>query len=192
MNKDFTPELVMTAYLQGVFPMGHYDGSIRWYAPDPRCVFELDNFHVPKRLARTFRQGTFELYVNRDWDRVIHECAARDSTWITDDIMRVYGQLHMLGYAHTVEAYKDGQLAGGLYGVSIGGAFMGESMFHIETDASKICLVYLVERLKSRGYILLDTQYMTTHLAKFNATTISRDEYLIRLNRALLLNCQFD
>jgi len=128
MNSEFTPELVLRAYAAGIFPMGHEGGIIRWYSPDPRCIFDLDDFHIPRRLARTYRQKKFDIRVNQNWDLVVKLCAARESTWITDDIFNVYSQLHSAGYAHTVEAYRDELLVGGLYGVSIGGAFMGESM----------------------------------------------------------------
>ena len=172
--------------------MGNEDGSIYWYSPDPRCIIDLDKFHASKRLMRTYRQGKFELRVNSAWKEVLDACAERSSTWITDDIKRVYTQLHEMGYAHSVEAYYEGALAGGLYGVAIGGAFMGESMFHRVTDASKICLVYLVERMKARGFTLLDSQYMTDHLGTFNALNIRRSEYLERLHDALNRNCRFD
>lgn len=179
----------------GVFPMGDSqkpNAPVRWYAPDPRCIFDLENFHVPKRLARTYRQGKFELQVNSAWREVMQYCAARESTWITEDIYEVYTKLHLMGLAHSVEAYYEGQLAGGLYGVSLGGAFMGESMFHIVTDASKIALIYLVERMKERGMTLLDCQFMTEHLKTFGAMDVSQTEYLSRLQKAIALNVRFD
>lgn len=191
MNDSFTPELVLSAYMQAIFPMGHDDGTIRWYSPDPRCIIELDDFHVSKRLARTYRKNLFELTVNKAWNDVLRSCADRDSTWITEDVFRVYTELHRLGFAHSVEAWFEGELAGGLYGVSLGGAFMGESMFHNVTDASKICLVYLVDRMKEKGFTLLDCQYMTEHLGTFNAKMISREEYIRRLESALELRCRF-
>jgi len=172
--------------------MGYDDGTIKWFSPDPRCIIDLHNFHVPKRLARKIRQGLFEMRVNTAWHEVLMACAARDSTWITEDIMRVYTDLHEMGYAHSVEAFKDGELAGGLYGVSIGGAFMGESMFHYVTDASKVSFVFLVNRLKERGFVLLDSQFMTEHLATLSAKNVSREEYLSRLHRALTMRCQFN
>lgn len=171
--------------------MGSERGDIRWYAPDPRCVIDLENFHVPARLLRKIRQGIFEMKVNHSFDSVIRKCAARKDVWITREIIDMYTTLHRLGFAHSVEAYFDGQLAGGLYGISIGGAFMGESMFHEVTDASKVCLVYLVDRLVERGYTLLDTQYRTEHLSKFSAVEIPRDEYLERLSLALTKRCSF-
>lgn len=188
----FDSELLLRAYCQGIFPMGDDDGSIHWYSPDPRCIFDLDDFHVGKRLSRTCRQGIFEIKVNEAFEEVMWACAQRETTWINKRIVEVYCELHEHGFAHSVEAYHQGVLAGGLYGVSIGGAFMGESMFTRVTDASKVSLVYLVERLKSRGFVLLDTQYTNKHLASFNAKTISRNEYLTRLNAALVLNCRFD
>jgi leucyl/phenylalanyl-tRNA--protein transferase len=189
---DLTPELIIRAYSMGVFPMGDENtDEIRWYSPDPRCIFDFDNFHVPKRLARTYRQQIFEMRVNYAWKDVLLHCANRETTWITGKIYDAYTELHRAGFAHTVEAYYEGKLAGGLYGVTIGGAFMGESMFHTVTDASKICLVFLVERLKERGFVLLDSQFMTTHLATLGAKDISRDEYIRRLQKALTLSCKF-
>ncbi len=195
MSSDLTPELLIQAYSMGVFPMGdsqNPDDPVRWYSPDPRCIFDLENFHIPKRLARTYRQGHFELKVNTAWREVMLLCAARDNTWITEEIFEVYTRLHEMGKAHSVEAYYQGSLAGGLYGVSIGGAFMGESMFHIVTDASKIALIYLVERMKERGFTLLDCQFMTDHLSIFGAVNIKQAEYLSRLQHALKQNVQFN
>lgn len=190
---DLTPELILRAYSMGIFPMGDENSDeIRWYSPNPRCIFDFEKFHVPKRLARTYRQGVFELRVNHAWQAVLLNCANRDSTWITGKIYAAYTRLHELGFAHTVEAYYDGQLAGGLYGVTIGGAFMGESMFHTVTDASKICLVYLVDRMKERGFVLLDSQFMTDHLGTLGAVNIPRDEYMKRLNKALTIEAKFD
>lgn len=190
MKLDLTPELILRAYAAGIFPMGDHAGQIRWYSPEPRCIIDLNNFHISKRLARTYRQDVFELRINSAWDQVMRLCA-RPETWINDEIIRVYTELHQLGFAHSVEAYKDGRLAGGLYGVSIRGAFMGESMFHLERDASKVCLIYLVERMKNQGMVLLDSQYMTSHLSTFGAISIARSEYLSRLSDALMLNCSF-
>ena len=170
--------------------MGDEDG-IRWYSPNPRCIIDLDEFHASQRLMRTYRKGLFDLRVDTAWDKVVRECARRETTWITEDIFEAYTSMHRMGLAHSVEAFRDEELVGGLYGVSLGGAFMGESMFHTATDASKVCLVYLIERLKERGYVLLDCQYMTEHLRTFSAKLISRDEYTSRLQAALRLNCRF-
>jgi leucyl/phenylalanyl-tRNA--protein transferase len=191
MNVELTPELLLRAYASGIFPMGDDFGGIRWYSPDPRCIFDLETFHIPKRLMRTYKHDTFELKVNADWPAVVKACANRPDTWISAKIFAAYTRLHELGFAHTVEAYKGGTLAGGLYGVALGGAFFGESMFYKETDASKVCLVYLVERMKDRGFTLLDSQFITRHLSTFGAVSISRLEYLERLQHALTLDCKF-
>lgn len=192
MIEQFNKELVLNAYRNAIFPMGHDDGIIRWYSPDPRCIFDFDYFHVPRRLMRTYRSGKFEMKVNQNFDQVMKLCAKREDTWITDEIFRVYNELHQDGHAHSVEAYYENDLVGGLYGVSVGGAFMGESMFHTVRDASKISLVYLVERMKERGFVLLDSQYITNHLAIFGAILIPRTEYINRLDFALTLDCRFD
>ncbi len=194
MSSDLTPELLIQAYSMGVFPMGDSENPnepVRWYSPDPRCIFDLDNFHIPKRLARTYRKGIFEIRVDSAWTEVLIQCASRDSTWITDEIFEVYTQLYEMGHAHSVETFLDGKLAGGLYGVSIGGAFMGESMFHTVTDASKIALIYLVERMKARGFTLLDCQFMTEHLSIFGAVNIKQSDYINRLQHAVRQNVSF-
>lgn len=194
MHLDLTPELLLRAYASGVFPMGDDFGGIRWYSPDPRCIFPLDQFHVPKRLMRTYAKGDFEIGINTAWDEVLLHCSRRETDagcWISKEIIEAYTRLHRLGFAHSVEIYKEGRLAGGLYGVALRGAFMGESMFHIERDASKLALLYLVQRLRQRGYSLLDTQYPTPHLSTFGATCISKDDYLKRLQEALHLDCSF-
>jgi leucyl/phenylalanyl-tRNA--protein transferase len=187
-----TPELLETAYRQGIFPMGGEDGTIDWYSPDPRAIIDLDQFHLPSRLVRTLRQQKFKIEVNRRFKEVLLACANRKETWISDEIVSAYTALHEIGKAHSVEAYVDERLAGGLYGVSLGGAFMGESMFTLKRDASKVCLAFLVNRLKERGFILLDTQFITPHLKTFGAIEIPRSEYLKRLAKALNLSCRFD
>lgn len=191
MLLDMTPELLESAYRQGIFPMAEREGTIGWYAPDPRAIFDLGQFHLPKRLGRTIRQKKFQIGIDRDFERIIRSCAGREETWIDEKIIQAYTALHRTGKAHSVEAYLEGKLAGGLYGVSLGGAFMGESMFTIERDASKVCLVFLIERLKARGYRLLDTQFITPHLARFGATEIPHSEYLRRLEDALAVSCRF-
>jgi leucyl/phenylalanyl-tRNA--protein transferase len=190
MEPKITPELLLHAYASGVFPMGDERG-IRWYSPDPRFIIDLNNIHVPRRLARTYRQRPFDLRINTAFKDVIRFCADRETTWITSEIISVYTQLHQLGFAHSVEAFDGETLVGGLYGVSIGAAFMGESMFHLATDASKICLLYLIERLVERGYILLDSQFTTNHLEKFGGILISRKKYLEILEKAIAKECQF-
>ena len=168
------------------------DGRIRWYAPGPRAVIPLDAFHVPRSLRQTVRKSVFEVTVNADFPGVIRACAEREETWISAEIERAYTELHRLGLAHSVEAWRAGQLAGGLYGVALGGAFFGESMFSRETDASKVALVALVERLRARGFVLLDTQFLTPHLARFGAVEIPRAEYERRLAEALQCRRRFD
>lgn len=168
-------------------------GRIGWYSPDPRAIFPLEQgkFHVPRSLAKTLRRDPFEVTVNRAFEDVMRGCADRDPTWINDDILEHYTALHEKGLAHSVEAWEDGELAGGLYGVALGGAFMGESMFTRVTDASKVCLVFLVERLRERGFVLLDSQMPTEHLQRFGQTLIPRTEYLRRLESALMLDRKF-
>jgi leucyl/phenylalanyl-tRNA--protein transferase len=191
MNGPLTPELLVRAYTQGFFPMGEEDGSIAWYWPDPRTIIPLDGFHVPRRLAQTVRQRRFTITINRDFEGVMRGCAGREETWITEPLVTAYTALHRVGLAHSIEAYKDGTLAGGIYGVSLGGAFMGESMFSRVTDASKVCLVHLVERLCKRSFTLFDVQFTTEHLQRFGAVEIPREVYLRRLGEALQRTCSF-
>ena len=180
------PELLLRAYASGWFPMGTgRRGRIEWFSPDPRGILPLDAFRTSARLRRTLRQGTFDLRLDTAFADVMRACAARDETWITSSIVDSYVRLHELGFAHSVEAWQDGRLVGGLYGVALGGAFFGESMFHTVTDASKVALVALVERLTSRGFTLLDIQWVTPHLATFGAVDVPRDDYLARLRHAL-------
>lgn len=167
-------------------------GRIRWYSPDPRAIIPLDSFHASKTLLATVRSGAFEIRINTAFADVMRRCAERDEgSWITPAIVREYGKLHELGLAHSVEAWRGGQLAGGLYGVALGAAFFGESMFHRQRDASKVSLVALVTRLRERSYSLLDVQWSTDHLRRFGCVEISRDEYLGRLEAALQRKCSF-
>jgi leucyl/phenylalanyl-tRNA--protein transferase len=187
-----SPEILLTAYASGYFPMALDTGEIGWFSPDPRGILPLETFHVSRRLQRLVRQGGFEIRVDRAFREVIAACADReDGSWINREILESYCGLHEAGIAHSVEAWRDGTLAGGLYGVSLGGAFFGESMFHRETDASKVALVDLVERLRTRGFRLLDVQWTTAHLARFGAVEIPRREYLRRLRVALQVGCSF-
>jgi leucyl/phenylalanyl-tRNA--protein transferase len=187
------PALLVRAYREGIFPMALDDGEIGWFSPDPRGVIPLETFHVPARLARVVRSARFEIRIDTAFEAVMRACAERpnDGTWISEEIVESYLALHRLGLAHSVEVWRQGDLVGGLYGVSLGGAFFGESMFHRETDASKVALVALVERLKRRGFTLLDTQWVTEHLEQFGATEIPREEYLRRLAMALRRDCVF-
>jgi leucyl/phenylalanyl-tRNA--protein transferase len=187
------PALVVRAYREGIFPMALDDGQIGWFSPDPRGILPLETFHVSSRLARVVRSGRFEIKVDADFPAVMRACGERrdEGTWISDEIFEVYTALHRLGIAHSVETWRDGTLVGGLYGVHLGGAFFGESMFHRETDASKVALVALVDRLTRRAFKLLDTQWVTAHLEQFEAIEIPRREYLRRLKTALTVNCEF-
>jgi leucyl/phenylalanyl-tRNA--protein transferase len=167
-------------------------GEIAWFSPDPRGIIPLDTFHVPHGLRRVAKRGIFEVKVDTAFEEVVRACAARAETWISEQIIQSYLNLYGLGFAHSIEAWKNQQLVGGLYGVSIQGAFFGESMFHRETDASKIALMALVERLRSRGFRLLDTQYTTPHLRTFGAIEVSKRQYLRMLHQALALDCRFE
>lgn len=167
-------------------------GNIYWFDPDPRAIIPLDErFHVPKRLARTVRRGVFEIRINTAFRAVMEACAARDETWISDEFIEVYTELHRMGFAHSVESWLDGELVGGLYGVALRGLFAGESMFSHHRDASKVALVHLVERLRAGGFTLLDTQFITSHLAKFGAIEIPRDKYLLLLSEAMSTWAEF-
>ena len=166
-------------------------GGIQFYRSDPRSVLELDSLHVSKSLARVIRKGVYEVRIDRDFEGVIRACSLRPETWISEEIIGGFVALHERGKAHSVEAYRDDELVGGLYGVTLGGAFMGESMFSWMRDASKVCLVHLVERLQERGYILLDCQIQNDHLASLGATEIPEKEYLKRLRAALKLERSF-
>lgn len=191
-------DLLLAAYTSGWFPMADEEGTISWYSPDPRGIIPLDGFHVPARLRRTLRTTRSEIVIDRAFEEVMRACAdaERDDedagTWISEEIIDSYCALHTLGYAHSVEVWDEGDLVGGLYGVALGGVFFGESMFHTATDASKIALVALVERLRQRGFSLLDTQWVTPHLQRFGALEIPRPEYLQRLEAGLQLDVTFD
>lgn len=175
----------------GVFPMAMDDGAIEWFSPDPRAILPLDKFHASHTLERVARKGAFDIRIDVSFAEVMQECAHRPATWINDEIIESYQKLHLVGYAHSVEAWKNGKLAGGLYGVSIGGAFFGESMFHHVRDASKIALLALIERLREKRFTLLDTQWLTPHLQKFGAIEIPRTKYLEVLNTAVNLRRRF-
>lgn len=181
-----TPELVLAAYREGFFPMADARGAIRWYSPDPRGIFEIETFRPARSVRQRLRRGEFEVRFNTAFADVLAACAREHGeSWISARIARVYQQLHDDGHAHSVEAWQAGELAGGLYGVSIGGAFFGESMFHRRTDASKVALAALIERMRERGFTLLDTQWTTPHLTSLGAKDVSREEYLERLRRAI-------
>jgi leucyl/phenylalanyl-tRNA--protein transferase len=189
---DLEPHRLLQAYRAGVFPW--YDDSVPvcWWSPDPRAIFELDGFHCSRRLQRTIRSGKFHTTVNQAFARVMRGCAAREEgTWITQDMLCAYVRLHELGFAHSVEVWEGATLAGGLYGVSIGGLFAGESMFSRRSDASKVALFATFERLRDRGFALFDTQVANDHTRRLGAIDIPRSSYLIRLRRALRVKASF-
>ncbi len=194
---EITPDLVLRAYRAGLFPMAERrDGErLYWLDPELRGVQPLDAFHLPRRLARTVLSDTFQVRCDTAFAEVMLGCAAptsdRPETWINPEIERLFGALHAMGHAHSVECWRDGRLVGGLYGVALGGAFFGESMFSAERDASKVALVHLVARLRLGGFRLLDTQFVTEHLARFGAVEIPRAEYRRRLLVALEAPARF-
>ena len=188
---EVTPELMLRAYRVGLFPMAETRSGQRlyWLDPEQRGILPLDAFHLPRRLMRTVLSGPYEVSANRAFASVIAGCAAaapgREDTWINTDIERLFQELHRQGHAHSVECWQDGVLVGGLYGVSLGGVFFGESMFSIARDASKVALVHLVARMRLGGYALLDTQFVTSHLAQFGAVEVPRDAYKAMLASAV-------
>lgn len=194
---EITPELVLKAYAAGIFPMAEdrRDEQLFWVDPERRGILPLEAFHLPRRLARTVRRERFTITVDRAFGAVIRGCAenrpGHRGTWINDRIIELYTALHERGYVHSLEAWHGSELAGGLYGVALGGAFFGESMFQRRRDASKVALVHLVGRLLIGGYSLLDTQFITEHLAQFGAIEISRGSYHARLEAALAQRADF-
>ena len=194
---ELTPQVLLKAYACGIFPMAESaeDSALYWIEPERRGILPLDHFHIPSRLARTVRSDKFTIVVNRDFDAVIEGCAepkaGRARTWINTRIRNLYRGLYDIGHCHTVETYLGDELVGGLYGVSLGGAFFGESMFHRARDASKVALVHLVARLKAGGYRLLDTQFITEHLKTFGAVAVSRRQYHKLLEGALVAHGDF-
>jgi leucyl/phenylalanyl-tRNA--protein transferase len=194
---EITADLMLRAYRHGLFPMAETRRGERlyWLDPEQRGILPLDRFHLSRRLARTVLSGAIVVAVDHDFAGTIAGCASaapgREDTWINPQIERLFGELHQLGYAHSVESRQDGRLVGGLYGVAIGGVFFGESMFSLARDASKVALVHLVARLRLGGFQLLDTQFVTAHLAQFGAEEVPREEYKVRLTAALEAPAQF-
>lgn len=186
-----TPQILLKAYSCGLFPMSESadDPELFWVDPEVRGIIPLDQFHIPRSLKKVINRNVFEIKINTAFARVMRECAKetddRPTTWINDTILKLYQDLFVSGHAHSVEAWKDGELVGGLYGVSLGSAFFGESMFSRETDASKVCLAFLVKHMIKNKFTLLDTQFTTDHLMRFGAIDISRDEYAILLSKAM-------
>jgi leucyl/phenylalanyl-tRNA--protein transferase len=194
---QITPELMLRAYQAGLFPMAEtrHGDRLYWLEPERRGVLPLDGFHCPRRLRRTVLSAKFQVTVDQDFPGIIAGCAeqapGREDTWINEDIERLFVALHRQGHAHSVECWQDGVLAGGLYGVALGGAFFGESMFTRGRDASKVALVHLVMRLRAGGFCLLDTQFVTSHLAHFGAAEIPRDRYRVLLAEAVMVRARW-
>jgi leucyl/phenylalanyl-tRNA--protein transferase len=197
MTRPLTPELLLRAYAMGVFPMAkaRTDRRVYWVDPDERGILPLEEFHIPRSLKKVLRRVPFDIRIDSAFTAVLEGCAeskaGRENTWINDEILTQFVELHRLGLAHSVETWRDGYLVGGLYGLALGAAFFGESMFSRQTDASKVALTDLVARLRLGGYVLLDTQFITDHLARFGATEISRDDYLAMLSAAVSMPARF-
>lgn len=190
---SLTPDLLLHAYSIGVFPMAEHreDEEIFWVDPKRRGIFPIEGFHISRSLAKTIRRGGFEITINRAFGAVVAACADRQETWINDEIYARYLDLHAMGNAHSLEVWQQDQLIGGLYGVSLGGGFFGESMFSQQRDASKIALAYLMDRLRQAGFVLCDTQFLTPHLASLGAIEISRATYKARLTQAIARQVDF-
>ncbi len=190
--QQLDPIMVINAYAQGIFPMADHHGTIHWYAPDPRAILEHDNLHISRSLRATIRKGIYQIRTDTAFETVMRLCSTREQTWINKSFIATYTQLHHAGLAHSVEAWKDDILVGGLYGIALRAAFMGESMFSHATDASKVCLVSLVHHLKAWGYLLHDTQFLTPHLQSLGVTEIPRAIYEHRLHQALQKQCTWN
>lgn len=188
-----TPDLVVLAYKHGYFPMADEEtGDIYWHSPDPRAIIPIDRVTISRSLRQTIRKGIYDIRINTACEEVIALCADRSETWISDEIIAVYTHLHELGYVHSVETWCGDKLVGGLYGIALGSAFFGESMFSTATDASKVAFVALVEQLRERKYTLLDSQYINPHMASLGAVEIPRSVYMGLLAQALIDDRQFD
>jgi leucyl/phenylalanyl-tRNA--protein transferase len=192
MSDRLSAEFLLVAYQQGYFPMADPEtGEILFFSPDPRAIIPLDAVHISRSLRQTLRKQLYEIRINTAFEAVMRECANRPNTWISPEMIALYTELHHMGYAHSVESWYQGQLVGGLYGVALGGAFFGESMFSRMPDASKVAFVALIERLQERGFVLLDAQYSNPHTQRLGAIEIPRSEFLARLRAAVQLHCRF-
>ena len=193
---EITTEDLLYGYMNGIFPMAESDGTIYWYSPDPRAVIPIDSYKPSKSLRPVLNKKTFEIKVNANFESVMRGCSKprslEDSTWISEEIIESYTALHNLGYAHSVEAWREDKLVGGLYGVSINGVFFGESMFSMESNSSKVAFHYLIEILRANQFELLDTQFINDNVLRYGAIEISREDYMRRLQKALLLKRSFD
>ncbi|WP_420821944.1 leucyl/phenylalanyl-tRNA--protein transferase [Pseudorhodobacter turbinis] len=194
MSDAITPQLLLSAYAAGVFPMAESSTSdvLHWVDPQRRGIFDLDSFHISRSLSRRIARGGYSIRTNYDFEGVVAACADREETWINAEIFALYKALHQAGFAHSLEVWETEHLVGGVYGVAIGGAFFGESMFSRRTDASKLALAWLVHRLRAGGFTLFDAQFITPHLASLGAIEISRSAYHERLKQALPLDATFD
>lgn len=194
MNQLTADDLIY-GYINGIFPMADADGSLYWYSPDPRAIIPIDSYRASKSLRPVLNKNVFEIQVNRNFEGVMRQCAApriqEEGTWISEDIIRAYTRLHDLGMAHSIEAYQEGKLVGGLYGVSIGAAFFGESMFHHVSNASKVAFHALISILRERNFKLLDTQFINDNVRRFGAIEIPKAEYLARLRQAIAMKARF-
>lgn len=190
-SKLITIEQLLAAYRAGFFPMAETEHVVLWHSPDPRSIIPLDRVHLPRSLRVIIKKNIFSVRRNTAFEKVIHHCADRPQTWISGDLIRLYCTLHQCGYAHSVEAWHNGELVGGLYGVALGGAFFGESMFSRMSNASKVCFAHLVEHLQERGFVLLDTQYSNPFTISLGAIDIPRAQYLAKLMEALRVQCTF-
>ncbi len=185
------PNILLGAYSMGYFPMADDNNTISWYSPDPRAIIPLDNYNIPRSTKHLIDKSIFEIEIDNNFETVIRGCADRKETWISEEIIESYIELHRLGYGHSVESIDQDGLAGGLYGVSLGTAFFGESMFSLKSGASKIALAYLVKRLSENGFTLLDTQYMTPHLQTFGAIEIPKKQYIQILHESMTKKAAF-
>lgn len=194
MNQLTADDLIY-GYINGIFPMADADGSLYWYSPDPRAIIPIDTYRPSKSLRPVLNKNTFEIRINRNFEQVMRQCAAprvqEEGTWISEDIIRAYTQLHGLGMAHSIETYQEGQLVGGLYGVAIGAAFFGESMFHQVSNASKVAFHALIGILRERNFKLLDTQFINDNVRRFGAVEIPKAEYLARLRQSVAMKTRF-
>ncbi len=193
--KDVSAEDLIYGYVHGVFPMAEKDGTLYWYSPDPRAIIPIDAYKVSRSLRPVLNKALFEVKINHCFEAVMRYCAAprkyERETWISEGLITAYSELHKMGYAHSVECYQEGKLVGGLYGVSIGAAFFGESMFHLVSNASKIAFHYLMQILKAGNYRLLDTQFMNPNVQRYGAVEIPREDYLKKLRKACTVKADF-
>ncbi|MBI1757508.1 MAG: leucyl/phenylalanyl-tRNA--protein transferase [Fimbriimonas ginsengisoli] len=191
-GEDLTPNLIRAAYSQGCFPMGDEDGEVNWYRPRQRALLPIEGIRVSRSLARTLRRGRFEVRFDTAFEQVMHGCLRPEDNWITNEIVRVYTEIHVQGWGHSAEAWREGRLLGGVYGIAMGACFCAESMFHRETDASKVALHALVARCRSLGFLAVDAQIMNPHLASLGAFEVSHRAYMALLARALAIGSPWD